>query len=923
MARWLMPLFVTLVTAGPVPAQDPFGGFAVLINQTEDPIYLFDAEGNQIPPLPPVTPLGLLDKENANPMGLHCDVGPDGLQFYVLDSLDKQVYLYDDELTLLDVSKTLLRQDGSGIGQTEAIAIDGDEMWLLHKDRLLQYSLSAAFSSTGTLNAVQEIPIAAQLPTGLAIDNTFLYVLQDLGGSKDRFDRYRRDGTEGPVPSKALLTKEPVGVRENSSLDKPSGAAICGDTIWVVDPFQRDEAHVLKRVFGYDLPALFAGTTNKTQKAFTEFVIETGPVHDWPQGLCIICDPIVNLEKTVYCGQDNGQSCPGNDLVQGQVDSPITYCFEVTNEGATYLDQITITDADLGITEADMTLVSGSTPLAPSSNLVYIFETTIGGDLVNEAKVVANPTTMDGTDIAGLDDVMDQDTAEVDEVQPAIRIFKDPAIQQIPEGTDASFSITVTNIGDVALSNVQVLDPRAPECDMFIGDLGVGEAVTYVCEARNVMESFCNAAEVCGAGPCGNVVCDVDEADVVVIEVADADAPPGSSAKISEGCTRSLEEWLAYPATWPLTRINIGGVIFSQGRAIDLMHTDAAGDVVTALSQQVLVALLNAFNGAHITLPLADMQAAQDWLAQYGQGAEPPSESLEDAASLLGTLQDFNSGLMGPGPCYPSTVRDFDVDLVTDPGLFYASSGLWSLVMSSLGPVEKRFGFADTVAVPADYDGDGETDIAVYYPVKGEWYLMKSTEGFEVHQFGFAGTTPVVFDYDHDGKADLGVYHPPSGMWYFMKSADGFETRQFGFAGTAAVPGDYDQDGVGDLAVYHDASGTWYLFKSTEGFESIQFGYAGTTPVAADFDGDGETDLGLYDPAIGQWYHFNSTEGFSTRGFGYPGTVPVSGDYDGDGKADIGVCDPAIGILYLMKTLEGFTTHAFDPGGGVPLGLHP
>jgi hypothetical protein len=76
--------------------------------------------------------------------------------------------------------------------------------------------------------------------------------------------------------------------------------------------------------------------------------------------------PGIDIQKTVYAGHNSGASCgTGGELVNGESGDPVTYCFTVTNTGDTYLDTITITDAGLGITRANLTLLSGSEPLAP------------------------------------------------------------------------------------------------------------------------------------------------------------------------------------------------------------------------------------------------------------------------------------------------------------------------------------------------------------------------------------------------------------------------------------------------------------------------------------------------------------------------------------------------------------------------------
>jgi LPXTG-motif cell wall-anchored protein len=90
----------------------------------------------------------------------------------------------------------------------------------------------------------------------------------------------------------------------------------------------------------------------------------------------------------------------------------------VRNTGDTYLDDITIDDADLGIDETQMTLLSGSTPLAPGASLAYYYEGTINGDLVNTAEVEGNPTDSGGNDLPGMGNPTDDDPAVVARLIP-------------------------------------------------------------------------------------------------------------------------------------------------------------------------------------------------------------------------------------------------------------------------------------------------------------------------------------------------------------------------------------------------------------------------------------------------------------------------------------------------------------------------
>lgn len=105
--------------------------------------------------------------------------------------------------------------------------------------------------------------------------------------------------------------------------------------------------------------------------------------------------PDIALEKTVLDGA--GAACPGvegtDELVSGEVDAPVTYCFKITNTGEVPLNRVGLDDPDLGITHEDMTLVSGdnAVDLEPGGGLVYSYDSTITAELLNTATVTGYP----------------------------------------------------------------------------------------------------------------------------------------------------------------------------------------------------------------------------------------------------------------------------------------------------------------------------------------------------------------------------------------------------------------------------------------------------------------------------------------------------------------------------------------------------
>lgn len=116
----------------------------------------------------------------------------------------------------------------------------------------------------------------------------------------------------------------------------------------------------------------------------------------------------VSIVKTVYgdddpvSGHDNGASCGTIRATSQPIlvdqdkskDLPVTYCFEVTNTGETYLSEIDITDVTLGVGHDQLTLLNGPAPagLAPGASLLYYYEVLATQSLTNIASVAAIPS---------------------------------------------------------------------------------------------------------------------------------------------------------------------------------------------------------------------------------------------------------------------------------------------------------------------------------------------------------------------------------------------------------------------------------------------------------------------------------------------------------------------------------------------------
>ncbi len=159
------------------------------------------------------------------------------------------------------------------------------------------------------------------------------------------------------------------------------------------------------------------------------------------------------------------------------------------------------------------------------------------GNVTLDAAATANSFAIGGGNVAALFDTDAGASVTVTytfqaAAAPGIEVQKTPDTQTVTSGSDVTFSITVTNTGNVALSNVAVSDPLAPGCDSTVGDLAVGASSSYDCTVANVTAGFTNVATVTGEGPGGEQVSDEDDA---VVEVTAGPAPGIDIEKATNG----------------------------------------------------------------------------------------------------------------------------------------------------------------------------------------------------------------------------------------------------------------------------------------------------------------------------------------------------------------------------------------------------
>ena len=210
------------------------------------------------------------------------------------------------------------------------------------------------------------------------------------------------------------------------------------------------------------------------------------------------CDSCIDIEK------EGPSSARPGEL--------ITYAFTVTNCGSALLKDVWVADYRVfGCARKDVgDLQPGESHRFEGS---YRVPLQWCGNLINSAWAVGRSAHCLG--------VCDKDWWIVEvscapEPTAEVEIAKRPQTQTVEYGTAATFTVTVTNTGEVDLAPVVVDDPRALACNRTLESLPVGASTSYRCTAPDVTQAFTNVIAVAATAPSGETVFDEDRAQVLV-----------------------------------------------------------------------------------------------------------------------------------------------------------------------------------------------------------------------------------------------------------------------------------------------------------------------------------------------------------------------------------------------------------------------
>ncbi len=229
--------------------------------------------------------------------------------------------------------------------------------------------------------------------------------------------------------------------------------------------------------------------------------------------------PSISLTKT---GTSLKTSCTTDRTDEGD---KITYEFTVENTGNVTLTGITITDDDATILGGPIDLDPGESDTLTFTGSYTLLQADIdAGSFTNEATVTG--TAPDATEVT------DSDTdIQTIERQPGISLVKSGSVKmdtitptdQANVGDSIEYTFTVTNTGNVTLTNITVTDALVTVAGNPIASLEPGESDSTTITGSVPLTqpmidsgSFYNTADVSGTTPTNGTVTDTDDTTVSI-----------------------------------------------------------------------------------------------------------------------------------------------------------------------------------------------------------------------------------------------------------------------------------------------------------------------------------------------------------------------------------------------------------------------
>lgn len=334
----------------------------------------------------------------------------------------------------------------------------------------------------------------------------------------------------------------------------------------------------------------------------------------------------------------------------GRAPLNVTYTYKEKNDGNDPISNVTVTDDKC----------SPVTPTLGIDGIHNVGDTNNNGILdpgetwIFTCKATLNVTTTNTATASGT--ASDQQPAPNEEAKATVKVFTVETLltkEASPSTGVAPLAVTYTykekNTGTSPIVNVALVDdtcsPLVRQTDNPGNNdniLDPGETWVYTCsQTFNTPGTYTNHVVATGIATFDKKPAPEERAEATVVV---KEAP--------KGCTFTQGYWKNHPAAWPVSSLSLGSVSYSKAQLLNIFKTPVKGNGLISLSHQLIAAKLNIASGASSasiasTIASADALIGGLVVPPIGNGFLSPSST----SSLTSSLDNYNTGLTGPGHC--------------------------------------------------------------------------------------------------------------------------------------------------------------------------------------------------------------------------------------------------------------------------------
>ncbi|MBN1322435.1 MAG: DUF11 domain-containing protein, partial [Methanotrichaceae archaeon] len=400
------------------------------------------------------------------------------------------------------------------------------------------------------------------------------------------------------------------------------------------------------------------------------------------------------------------------DVASANIGDTVTYTYTITNTGDTTISGITVSDSKIG------PITPPATDIAPGE--VLSFTATYDVTEADLPSPLENTVTVSGTDSQG---TLVEETADESVIltyAASVDVSKSASRSSAPIGETITYTYTITNTGEVAVTDLVLTDDQLGEIDLPQTGLLAGESITVEMTYQAVKADLPRIVNVATVTAKDSITGNDIAPATATVTVSLSYNPDYTVTKTASVESAAVGETVVY--TYVVE--NTGNIALEEIILVD----DQLGPVTLdktslQLGKSATGTLEYTIINGDLPGPLGNIVTAYVTdITFFALDEKSASESVEltytRGISLTKTALPESAGL-GETVTYTYTIENTGDTTISLTSLVDDVLGNIGLSVTTLGPGESTTATATHIAVDADLEGEIETEITNTATVTG------------------------------------------------------------------------------------------------------------------------------------------------------------------------------------------------------------